>query len=134
MPSSQSSASPLSQVPPEHWSPVVQTLPSSQTLASASLARQLSAPSSHVSAQLPSPSAPGHGSPVCTVQSPVPSHVSVPLQNAASLQGVLAPAKALAGHELVTPVQLSSTSQTSTAPRQSTVLARNPLAGQFAFA
>jgi hypothetical protein len=49
-----------------------------------SAALQLSAPSSHDSAQFASPSAPAHGSPVWALQLP-PLHVSVPLQKSPSV-------------------------------------------------
>jgi hypothetical protein len=52
-----------------------------------SAARQLSFASLQLSAQLPSPSAPGHGLPAWTVQAPA-AHVSAPLQNVASLHDV----------------------------------------------
>jgi hypothetical protein len=49
-----------------------------------SFAEQLSAASEQDSTQLPSPSAPGHGLPVCPLHTP-PEHVSEPLQNRESL-------------------------------------------------
>jgi len=52
---------------------------SAQALPSGSGAVQLLLVSSHDSAQLPSPSGPGQGSPPCCAQAP-PLHVSTPLQ------------------------------------------------------
>jgi len=43
-----------------------------------------------LSAQFPSPSAPGHGFPVLTLHEPEALHLSVPLQKMPSLHGVLA--------------------------------------------
>ena len=61
----------------------MQNRPSSQLAPSESGAVQSSVGSLHDSEQLPSPSAPGHGSPVCVEQLPA-AHVSVPLQNSPS--------------------------------------------------
>jgi len=44
----------------------------------------------HDSAQLPSPSAPGHGLPACDVHAPA-LHVSLPLQYRPSLHGAVLP-------------------------------------------
>jgi hypothetical protein len=85
--------------PPEHGSPVplqtpfwqvsvwVQNNPSLQALPFGSLAVQFFAPSLHDSAQLPSPSGPGHGL-VPDEQMPA-EQVSAPLQNTPSSQSAL---------------------------------------------
>ena len=64
---------------------MVHASPSVQAEPFGSAALQLSAPSLHDSAQLPSPSGPGQGSPVCTLQAPPPQE-SVPVQNRPSVQ------------------------------------------------
>jgi hypothetical protein len=78
--------------PPVHtpfWqvSPTLQNNPSSQMDPLRSLPLQLSAVSSQVSAQLPSPSGPGQGFPAWIVQAPF-VHVSAPLQKVPSLHAV----------------------------------------------
>src|SRR6185503_1684345 len=72
-------------VPVEHVSVPLQNRPSVHADPFGSVALQLSADSSHDSAQFPSPSGPGHGSPACVEHVPV-EHVSVPLQNRLSVQ------------------------------------------------
>src|SRR5690349_15110056 len=112
-PSSHSVSTPPVQTPAVHFSPLVQASPSSQALLFGSSVVQLSAPSLQDSAQLPSPSGPGHGSPAWVEQAPLPLQLSAPLQNRLSLQVVLGPANELAGHEELAPVHFSSTSQLS---------------------
>jgi hypothetical protein len=75
------------QVPALHESAPVQNRPSSQAAPSGSGAVQLSAASLHDSAQLPSPSGPGQGSPACVLQEPE-LQVSAPLQNRPSLHAL----------------------------------------------
>src|SRR5688572_12275747 len=75
----------VEQVPPPQVSVPLQKSPSAQTEPLGSGARQLSEASLHDSAQLPSPSAPGQGSPVWVEQVP-PPQVSVPLQKSPSAQ------------------------------------------------
>ena len=72
-------------VPPEHVSAPLQNRPSVHADPFGSAAVQLSAASLHDSEQLPSPSGPVHGLPVCPQVPPL--HVSLPLQNNPSSQG-----------------------------------------------
>jgi hypothetical protein len=72
------------QKPFEQLSAPLHASPSSQLEPSGSGPAQLSADSLHDSEQLPSPSAPTHGLPVCELQAPA-AQVSVPLQNRPSL-------------------------------------------------
>jgi hypothetical protein len=58
----------------------VQNNPSSHEEPFVSAAVQSSAASLHDSEQLPSPTGPSHGSPVCVEHAP-PEHVSLPVQN-----------------------------------------------------
>ena len=69
--------------PPVHVSPPLQKVKSSHEVPFGSDAVQLSAASLHDSAQLPSPSGPGHGLPPCTHAPPL--QTSAPLQNKPSL-------------------------------------------------
>src|SRR3989442_12069162 len=82
------------QTPAVHTSVVVQVSPSLHAEPSRSGAVQLSIASLHDSAQLASPSGPGHGLPACTVQAPA-LHWSAPLQKRPSLHAV---PLATAGH------------------------------------
>src|SRR5262245_754981 len=75
------------QTPELQTSVDVQVSPSLQDEPSGSAAVQLSAASSHDSAQSPSPSGPGQGEPACTVQLP-DLHWSAPLQKNPSLHAV----------------------------------------------
>jgi hypothetical protein len=75
------------QVPELQVSTPVQKSPSSQADPSGSGAVQLPATSLHDSAQLPSPSGPGHGSPAWTVHVPL-LQVSAPSQNTPSLHAL----------------------------------------------
>lgn len=72
-------------VPALHVSAPLQNKPSLQAEPLGSAAVQLSEASLQDSAQFPSPSGPGHGFPVCTLQAPA-LHVSAPLQYRPSLQ------------------------------------------------
>jgi hypothetical protein len=80
----QSRAAPPAQTPAWHVSPTLQNAPSSQGLPFTSARLQAFPASLQLSAQLPSPSAPGHGFPVCVTQAPALSHLSVPLQKVPS--------------------------------------------------
>src|SRR5262245_51626919 len=78
--------------PPVHtpdWqvSPTLQKSPSLHGELFGSAAKQLAFASLQLSAQLPSPSAPGQGLPACWMHAPV-TQVSAPLQNVPSLHGV----------------------------------------------
>jgi hypothetical protein len=88
------------QAPEAQESAPLQNRPSLHAEPLVSAAVQLSAASLQLSEQLPSPSAPGHGSPLWVVQLPA-AQVSVPLQNRPSVQA----------EPLVSaPVQLSASS------------------------
>jgi len=78
----------VEQVPPLQVSVPLQNNPSVHADPFGSAAKQLSAPSSQLSEQLPSLSGPEHGSPACTEQLP-PLQVSAPLQNSPSLHGAV---------------------------------------------
>jgi hypothetical protein len=75
------------QTPAVQVSTAVQNLPSLHADPFGSLPVQLLPASLQLSAQLASPSGPGHGLPACTVQAPA-AHVSAPLQNVPSLHDV----------------------------------------------
>jgi len=75
------------QTPDEHWSSIVNELPSLQLKPLGSARVQLSRDSLHDSAQLLSPSAPGHGLPEWTLQVPL-LQLSDPLQYNPSLHTV----------------------------------------------
>jgi len=74
--------------PPWHASPTLQKRPSSHALPFGSARLQAFPASLQLSAQFPSPSAPGQGLPECVVHPPTASHLSVPLQNVESSQAV----------------------------------------------
>lgn len=86
----QSRALPPVQTPDWHVSPTLQKSPSLHAEPFGSGAVQESVVSLQLSAQLPSPSAPGHGLPALTLQTPEALHLSVPSQKSPSLHGVLA--------------------------------------------
>jgi hypothetical protein len=84
----QSFGDPPPHVPdPLQVSPTVQNRPSLHATPFGSGAVQVSAASLQLSAQLPSPSGPGHGLPACVEHTPA-AQVSVPLQNRPSLHDV----------------------------------------------
>lgn len=90
MKAEQSLGPPPTQSPAWHASPTLQNVPSlqSEPFGSAALHDPPEA-SVQLSAQFPSPSAPGQGLPACTTQAPAALHLSVPLQKVPSLHTVL---------------------------------------------
>jgi hypothetical protein len=115
---------PLVHVPAVHTSPTVHWSASVQPEPSGSGAVQAFAASEHVSAQLPSPSGPGHGVPACKAHVPR-THVSVPLQKMPSVQGAPSAALTSAGQAAALPLQVSATSQSPALGRHACPAARN---------
>jgi hypothetical protein len=86
----QSLGPPPTQRPAWQVSPTLQNVPSLQTEPFGSGAvHDPPEASVQLSAQFPSPSAPGQGLPACTRQPPAALHLSVPLQKSPSLHTVL---------------------------------------------